>query len=74
MTDAAVGFGIGVVTALMNVAGIKLLFPMLVLVFGADVKLARSLSLAVSLPTIRVGLALWLGQSFPVTTGNLRAC
>lgn len=49
------GFGIGVVAALMGVAGGELLIPTLVLLFGADIKLAGSLSLAVSLPTMVVG-------------------
>jgi uncharacterized protein len=50
-----VGFGIGIVAALMGVAGGELLIPTLVLLFGADIKLAGSLSLAVSLPTMIVG-------------------
>ncbi len=49
------GFGIGVVASLMGVAGGELLIPTLVLLFGADIKLAGSLSLAVSLPTMLVG-------------------
>ncbi|MFK0690487.1 TSUP family transporter [Mesorhizobium sp. IMUNJ 23033] len=49
------GFVIGVVASLLGVAGGELLIPTLVLLFGADVKLAGSLSLAVSLPTMLVG-------------------
>ncbi len=49
------GFAIGVVASLMGVAGGELLIPTLVLLFGADIKLAGSLSLAVSLPTMIVG-------------------
>ena len=48
---------IGVVAAVLGVAGGELLIPTLVLLFGADVKLAGSLSLAVSLPTMLVGFA-----------------
>lgn len=51
------GFVIGVVASLMGVAGGELLIPTLILLFGADVKLAGSLSLAVSLPTMLVGFA-----------------
>lgn len=51
----AAGFCIGVVAALMGVAGGELLIPTIVLLFGADIKLAGSLSLAVSLPTMIVG-------------------
>jgi uncharacterized membrane protein YfcA len=53
----AAGFAIGVVAALLGVAGGELLIPTLVLLFGADIKLAGSLSLAVSLPTMLVGFA-----------------
>lgn len=42
------GFGIGVVAALMGVAGGELLIRTLILLFGTDIKLAGSLSLAVS--------------------------
>lgn len=46
------GFGIGVVASLLGVAGGELLIPTLVLLFGVNIKLAGSLSLAVSLPTM----------------------
>ena len=51
------GFAIGIVASLLGVAGGELLIPTLILLFGADVKLAGSLSLAVSLPTMLVGFA-----------------
>ena len=54
---AVAGFGIGIVASLLGVAGGELLIPTLVLLFGADIKLAGSLSLAVSLPTMVVGFA-----------------
>lgn len=61
MTQAVVGvvagFAIGVVAALLGVAGGELLIPTLILLFGVDIKLAGSLSLAVSLPTMIVGFA-----------------
>ena len=41
------GFCIGIVASLLGVAGGELLIPTLVLLFGIDVKLAGSLSLAV---------------------------
>jgi uncharacterized membrane protein YfcA len=53
----ACGFAIGVVASLLGVAGGELLIPTLTLLFGADIKLAGSLSLAVSLPTMLVGFA-----------------
>jgi uncharacterized membrane protein YfcA len=46
---------IGVVAALLGVAGGELLIPTIVILFGADLKLAGSLSLAVSLPTMLAG-------------------
>lgn len=65
------GFGIGVVASLMGVAGGELLIPTLVLLFGADIKLAGSLSLAVSLPTMLVGFARYSrDQSFSVLGRN----
>lgn len=51
------GLGIGFVAALMGVAGGELLIPTLVLLFGVPLKLAGSLSLAVSLPTMLMGFA-----------------
>jgi uncharacterized membrane protein YfcA len=68
-----VGFLIGVVAALLGVAGGELLIPTLVLLFGADIKLAGSLSLAVSLPTMLVGFARYSrDRSFAVLGENLR--
>ncbi len=49
------GFGVGVVAALLGVAGGELLIPTIVLLYGLDIKLAGSLSLMVSLPTMLVG-------------------
>ncbi len=48
------GPGIGVVAAVMGVAGGELLIPTVVLLYGVDVELAGSLSLLVSLPTMVV--------------------
>lgn len=53
----AAGWGIGVVAALLGVAGGELLIPTIVLLFGVDLKLAGSLSLAVSLPTMLMAFA-----------------
>ncbi len=49
------GFVIGVVAAVMGVAGGELLIPTLILLYGVDIKLAGSLSVAISLPTMAVG-------------------
>jgi uncharacterized membrane protein YfcA len=65
------GFAIGVVAALLGVAGGELLIPTLIILFGADIKLAGSLSLAVSLPTMIVGFARYSrDQTFAVIGRN----
>lgn len=65
------GLVIGVVASLLGVAGGELLIPTLVLLFGADIKLAGSLSLAVSLPTMLVGFTRYSrDQSFSVVARN----
>lgn len=53
----AAGFGIGMVAALLGVAGGELLIPTIVLLYSLDIKLAGSLSLVVSLPTMLVGFS-----------------
>jgi uncharacterized membrane protein YfcA len=65
------GFVIGIVASLLGVAGGELLIPTLILLFGADVKLAGSLSLAISLPTMLVGFARYSrDSSFAVLLRN----
>ena len=67
------GFGIGVVAAIMGVAGGELLIPTIVLLFGVDIKIAGSLSLLVSLPTMLVAFARYSRDgSFAVLGANLR--
>jgi uncharacterized protein len=62
---------LGVVASLLGVAGGEFLIPTLVLLFGADIKLAGSLSLAVSLPTMLVGFTRYSrDQSFSVLRRN----
>ena len=54
-------------------AGGELLIPTLIILFGADVKLAGSLSLAISLPTMLVGFLRYSrDRSFAVLRANLR--
>ncbi|MDV5146762.1 sulfite exporter TauE/SafE family protein [Streptomyces sp. SBC-4] len=67
------GFGIGVVAAIMGVAGGELLIPTIVLLFGEDIKTAGSLSLLVSLPTMLVAFARYSRDgSFAVLGANRR--
>ncbi len=56
LVAALCGFGIGVVSSLLGVAGGELLIPCFVLLFGADVELAGTLALLVSLPTLSVSV------------------
>lgn len=68
-----VGFGIGIVASLMGVAGGELLIPSIVLLFGVDIKLAGSLSLVVSLPTMIVGFTRYSrDQSFCIIRAEWR--
>lgn len=65
------GLVIGIVASLLGVAGGELLIPTLILLFGVDIKLAGSLSLAVSLPTMIVGFARYSrDDSFSVLAAN----
>jgi uncharacterized membrane protein YfcA len=67
------GTGIGVVAALMGVAGGELLIPAIMLLYAVDIKLAGSLSLAVSLPTMLVAFARYSRDaSFTVLRANSR--
>jgi uncharacterized membrane protein YfcA len=67
VAGAVAGLVIGIVASLMGVAGGELLIPTLVVLFGLDIKLAGSLALAVSLPTMLVGFARYSrDQSFTV--------
>jgi uncharacterized membrane protein YfcA len=61
----AAGFVVRVVASLLGVAGGEFLIPTLVLLFGADIKLPGSLSLAVSLPTTG-----WLYALYRNVTGS----
>jgi uncharacterized protein len=72
VAGVAAGFVIGVVAALLGVAGGELLIPTLVLLFGVDIKLAGSLSLAISLPTMLVGLARYSRDGSFVVLGENR--
>ncbi|GAA0236981.1 sulfite exporter TauE/SafE family protein [Cryptosporangium japonicum] len=73
VTGVAAGFGIGVVAAIMGVAGGELLIPTITLLYAVDVKIAGSLSLLVSLPTMLVAFARYSrDSSFQVLRSNWR--
>ncbi|MEN6592005.1 MAG: sulfite exporter TauE/SafE family protein [Methanobacterium sp.] len=50
------GILIGIVSSLLGVAGGEVIIPILILIFGIDVKLAGTMSLIISLPTMLVGI------------------
>ncbi|WP_334182241.1 sulfite exporter TauE/SafE family protein [Novosphingobium sp.] len=72
-TGILAGFAIGIVAALLGVAGGELLIPTLILLFGVDVKLAGSLSLAISLPTMIAGFARYSRDSSFAVIGQHRS-
>jgi uncharacterized membrane protein YfcA len=49
------GIVIGLISSLLGVAGGEVIIPTLVLVFGADIKIAGTLSVMISLPTVAMG-------------------
>lgn len=51
------GVGIGLFSSLLGVAGGEVIIPTLVFAFGADIKVAGTASLLVSLPTVLTGIA-----------------
>lgn len=70
-TGVLAGTGIGIVAALMGVAGGELLIPTVVMLYGIDIKTAGSLSLAISLPTMLVAFARYSrDNSFTVLAAN----
>lgn len=67
------GLGIGVVAAVLGVAGGELLIPTIIFLFGADLKLAGSLALAVSIPTMLAAFSRYSqDRSFQVVRAEWR--
>jgi uncharacterized membrane protein YfcA len=62
VSGVVAGFGIGVVAAIMGVAGGELIIPTLMFAFGADIKTAGTASLLISLPTVCVGILRYTSQ------------
>jgi uncharacterized membrane protein YfcA len=62
LTAATTGVVVGLVSALLGVAGGELIIPAFILLFGVDVKLAGSMSIIIGIPTIAVGLARYSGR------------
>ncbi len=53
------GILIGIIASLLGVAGGELLIPALVLIYALDPKIAGTIALAISLPTLLISLARW---------------
>lgn len=51
------GLLVGAVSSLLGVAGGEFIIPILIFIFGADIKIAGTLSLLISLPVVAVGVA-----------------
>lgn len=58
----AAGIVIGIFSSMLGVAGGELIIPTIIILFGVDIKLAGSLSLAISIPTIMMGLFKYRSQ------------
>lgn len=56
LSGALFGIVIGLFSSVLGVAGGELIIPTLVYAFGADIKLAGTASLFISLPTVLVGM------------------
>lgn len=56
------GIGIGLFSSLLGVAGGEVIIPTLIFAFGADIKVAGTASLLVSLPTVLTGIARYARQ------------
>ena len=73
IAGVAAGAAIGVVATLMGVAGGELLIPTIVLLYGIDARVAGSLSIAGSLPTMLVAFARYSQDSSFAVLGRNRS-
>lgn len=69
----ALGYGIGIVSSLLGVAGGELIIPTLVFVFGADIKVAGTASVLVSLPTVMIGVVRYARNSIGYARSDIGA-
>ncbi len=72
LSGIVLGLGIGLVSSLLGVAGGELIIPTLIFVFGADIKIAGSASLFVSLPIVLVGVLRYVQQHLFRDPSSLR--
>ena len=68
-----IGLGVGAVSSILGVAGGELLIPALVLVFGADIKVAGTTAILISLAVVSTGVfRYWRAGAIPVNQGARR--
>lgn len=61
-TGVLFGLVIGLVSSMLGVAGGELIIPTLVFAYGAEIKVAGTASLVISLPTVLMGVLRYAGQ------------
>lgn len=65
------GFGIGLVSSLLGVAGGELIIPTMVFAYGADIKTAGTASLLISLVPVAIGIIRYARQGAYAEKTNL---
>lgn len=63
ITSLLAGFVIGVIASTLGVAGGEIIIPTIIILYNIDIKIAGSLSLAISIPTMIVGLNQYIKSS-----------
>lgn len=68
-----IGLGIGIVASMLGVAGGEFLIPTLLFIFGADIKVAGTVSLVISLAIVSTGLwRYYRAGTLPLGRGSQR--
>ena len=73
LSGAVIGVGIGIVSSVLGVAGGELLIPILIFIFGAEIRTAGSASILISLGIVLMGLwRYWRSNAIPQGRGKQR--
>lgn len=73
LAGVLLGLGVGAVSSMLGVAGGELLIPALVFLFGADIRIAGTASLLISLAIVATGVSRYhRADALPVTGGPRR--
>lgn len=71
ITGVLAGIIIGTFSSMLGVAGGELIIPTIILLFAVDIKLAGSLSLCISFPTVIIGILKYRSsEQFKITKEN----